>query len=206
VNIIVYVLQRNCLNPLHLSSFFRVTVTSWSRGSALDLHSRGAQLSSAQLRSERDTNCPDWVFVFFLKPYIQMLGLVRLCPLLPYPSQFMSHLIICCFVASILKESAEIMFFTEVTICQECMKQTVLGNLSWIFFLSRSKRNNLQNVTKKLFVLVTISILLQIQMSIFSLNLYRYWISVVIKGGSAVVKALCYKLEGRGFDTRWGDF
>jgi hypothetical protein len=24
--------------------------------------------------------------------------------------------------------------------------------------------------------------------------------------GSVVVKALCYKLEGRGFDTRWGDF
>jgi hypothetical protein len=24
--------------------------------------------------------------------------------------------------------------------------------------------------------------------------------------GSVVVKALCYKPEGRGFDTRWGDF
>jgi hypothetical protein len=24
--------------------------------------------------------------------------------------------------------------------------------------------------------------------------------------GSVVVKALCYKLEGRGFDTRWGEF
>jgi hypothetical protein len=23
--------------------------------------------------------------------------------------------------------------------------------------------------------------------------------------GSIVVKALCYKLEGRGFDTWWGD-
>jgi hypothetical protein len=24
--------------------------------------------------------------------------------------------------------------------------------------------------------------------------------------GSVVVKALCYKLEGRGFDSRWGEF
>jgi hypothetical protein len=24
--------------------------------------------------------------------------------------------------------------------------------------------------------------------------------------GSVVVKALCYKPEGRGFDTRWGEF
>jgi hypothetical protein len=25
-------------------------------------------------------------------------------------------------------------------------------------------------------------------------------------GDSVVVKALCYKPEGRGFDTRWGEF
>jgi hypothetical protein len=24
--------------------------------------------------------------------------------------------------------------------------------------------------------------------------------------GGVVVKALCYKLEGRGFETRWGEF
>jgi hypothetical protein len=31
-------------------------------------------------------------------------------------------------------------------------------------------------------------------------KMYKSWAR-----SSVVVKALCYKLEGRGFDTRWGD-
>jgi hypothetical protein len=30
--------------------------------------------------------------------------------------------------------------------------------------------------------------------------------NIIGKRGSIVVKALCYKLEGRGFDTQQGDF
>jgi hypothetical protein len=35
-----------------------------------------------------------------------------------------------------------------------------------------------------------------------------FWEQVIITGarGNVVVKALCYKSEGRGFDTRLGDF
>jgi hypothetical protein len=32
----------------------------------------------------------------------------------------------------------------------------------------------------------------------------NFW--VIGARGSVVVKALCYKQEGRGFDTRWDDF
>jgi hypothetical protein len=43
-------------------------------------------------------------------------------------------------------------------------------------------------------------------------NIYKvvlYNLTYVFLGGalgSVVIKALCYKPEGRGFDTRWGDF
>jgi hypothetical protein len=35
---------------------------------------------------------------------------------------------------------------------------------------------------------------------------FMYFDMFYIQWGSIVVKALCYKLEGCGFDTRWGDF
>jgi hypothetical protein len=39
------------------------------------------------------------------------------------------------------------------------------------------------------------------------LGLYIYYIlGTCGTRGSVVIKALCYKPEGRGFDTRWGDF
>jgi hypothetical protein len=31
-------------------------------------------------------------------------------------------------------------------------------------------------------------------------------LTIFVAHGSVVVKALCYKPDGRGFDTRWGDF
>jgi hypothetical protein len=38
-------------------------------------------------------------------------------------------------------------------------------------------------------------------------RIYIYiYIYIYGAGGSVVVKALCYKPEGRGFGTRWGDF
>jgi hypothetical protein len=39
----------------------------------------------------------------------------------------------------------------------------------------------------------------------YELNLYMLC-SVYGARGSLVVKSLCYKLEGRGFDSRWGEF
>jgi hypothetical protein len=33
-----------------------------------------------------------------------------------------------------------------------------------------------------------------------------YIILISLISGSVVVKALCYKPEGRGFDSRWGEF
>jgi hypothetical protein len=37
-------------------------------------------------------------------------------------------------------------------------------------------------------------------------NLIRGYIQILGESGSVMVKALCYKPEGRGFDTRWGEF
>jgi hypothetical protein len=40
----------------------------------------------------------------------------------------------------------------------------------------------------------------------FILNYNVLYINILGAHGSLVVKALCYKPEGRGFDTSWGDF
>jgi hypothetical protein len=43
------------------------------------------------------------------------------------------------------------------------------------------------------------------RMNEFQLNLALLTLGTGTRG-SVVVKALCYKPEGRGFDTRWGEF
>jgi hypothetical protein len=44
------------------------------------------------------------------------------------------------------------------------------------------------------------------QEPILSLMLTPHSLTLVMLLGSVVVKALCYEPEGRGFDTRWGNF
>jgi hypothetical protein len=42
--------------------------------------------------------------------------------------------------------------------------------------------------------------------SLIILPIFTIWPEFLMISSSLVVKALCYKLEGRGFDNRWGDF
>jgi hypothetical protein len=42
-------------------------------------------------------------------------------------------------------------------------------------------------------------------MYVMYIYIYFMYVCVGARGG-VVVKALCYKPEGRGFDSRWGEF
>jgi hypothetical protein len=45
-----------------------------------------------------------------------------------------------------------------------------------------------------------------VSISLESVIMYIRYLHKMEARGSVVVKALCYKPEGRGFDTRWGEF